>query len=162
MSNDPALSPAVAEIISRIEKLDRADNSQLWMALFDRPDLRLDFLIVPQEYFPDARRLMNRLTVNATCNNARRTQPLNRRVAIDKLFDDGHLRSEIYEQMRLKHKELMKGRAKVKGEKKEFMDEDDMWTSYKAVGGCHPKSAKRPGRPKKNMRKCNNALRPKK
>lgn len=68
----------------------------------------------------------------------------NRIEAIDSLLNEGSNRLEIYEQMHLKHEPLMKGREQ------DFMDENSMWDSYKACGGCHPKAQQPRGRPKKN------------
>lgn len=76
------------------------------------------------------------------CHDARKTTTTRRKEAIDALLDEGHLHSEIYGQMRLKHESLMKGRGK------NYMNEDSMWDSYKNVGGCHPKAVRPKGRPK--------------
>lgn len=77
------------------------------------------------------------------CTEVRREMPTKRKEAIDALLGEGYNRSEIYEQMRLKHESLMKGRGK------HCMDEDSMWDSYKNAGGCHPKAVRPRGRPKR-------------
>jgi hypothetical protein len=76
---------------------------------------------------------------------------------IDDLLNEGYLRSEIYEQMRIKHGKLIPGRGKdEQGNDKEIMDEDSMWESYFEGGGCHQKAIRPRGRPRKNGRNCNN------
>ncbi len=87
---------------------------------------------------------------------ARKETSRKRREVIDALLNDGYLRSEIYEQMRLNYGGLIPGRGK------EYMEEDSMWESYKVAGGCHSKAIQLRGRPRKNKGNCNNGIQSKK
>jgi hypothetical protein len=84
------------------------------------------------------------------CREVRKEAKAKRKEAIDALFTEDYNRSEIYEQMRLKHEPLMKGRGQ------DCMNEDSMWESYIDAGGCHPKALRPRGRPKKNGGNCIN------
>jgi hypothetical protein len=146
MSNDSAPSPAeiaeilaqieqrypeVAKILSLIEKLDRAAKTQFWIAVLYRPDLCPG--IIPTS-LPYLRYLRERERRSGKCREENKDKKYERIKNIDALLNDDFLPSQIYEQMRIKHEDIMPGKQE------KIMQSYTMWRSYFESGGSHPKA----------------------
>jgi hypothetical protein len=169
MSNDHDLSPAeilaqikrrypaVAKIISRMEKLNRAANTQLWIALLYRPDLRPGILPVPENVFRSLCDLAGKtqtnqndkwkelvdwlatmvekqeaaLTERAKCSKLKKEKTRKLHKEIDELILQGFSTENnaiaIYNHIRDHRPELLK----IKSSKR-FTDPKNVWKKYQA------------------------------